>query len=44
MTDRTRVRELARKAGERALVYKAQGFLCSESVFLAVNETLRISP
>ena len=43
MTEETKVRELARKAGERALTYKAQGFHCSESVFLAINETLHIT-
>lgn len=34
---------LVEEAGRRALAYKKQGFHCSESVFLAVNETLRIT-
>ena len=31
------------EAGRKALGYKEQGFHCSESVFLAVNDTLKIT-
>jgi len=36
-------REILEAANQRALAYKEQGFHCSESVFLAVNETLKIT-
>ena len=35
--------ELIEKAGQNALKYRKQGFHCSESVFLAVNETFKIT-
>lgn len=43
MSLKERVQQLARKAGERAVAYKNMGYHCSESVFLAVNEVLRIT-
>lgn len=42
--DEAQVRQaMVEEAGRRALAYKEQGFHCSESVFLAVNETLKIA-
>ncbi len=38
-----RRRVLLEGAGRRALEYKKRGFHCSESVFLAINETLKIT-
>jgi hypothetical protein len=31
------------EAGQKALAFKSKGFHCSESVFLAINETLQIT-
>lgn len=36
-------RAILEEAGQRALAHKAAGFHCSESVFLAVNETFKIT-
>jgi hypothetical protein len=36
-------REILAFASRRALAYKAEGFHCSESVWLAVNETFKIT-
>lgn len=32
-----------REAGQKALEFRAQGYHCSESVFLAINDTFRIA-
>jgi len=37
------LREKVATAGDRAIAYKEQGFHCSESVFLAINEVLGIT-
>lgn len=35
--------EIVEKAGQRTIAYRRQGFHCSESTFLAINETLDIT-
>jgi Putative redox-active protein (C_GCAxxG_C_C) len=34
--------EIVEKAGQRTIAYRRKGFHCSESTFLAINETLEI--
>jgi hypothetical protein len=37
------IKETMEAAGRKALAYKGQGYHCSESTFLAINETLEIT-
>ena len=37
------INEQVKKAGQKALEYRQQGFHCSESTFLAINDTLKIT-
>ena len=36
-------RRKIREAGHKAVAFRQKGFHCSESVFLAINETLKIT-
>jgi len=36
-------RQIIKTAGEKALANRKKGFHCSESVFLAINETFKIT-
>lgn len=42
-TEASQIQSKIRQAGRKALAFKREGFHCSESVFMAINETLEIT-